>query len=648
MEFLSTLYDDYQQLILDINIYKRFKSIPSKTLEEMRQDFYKEFKLVRPYPTFEDNRYKLSSLVSDDFEIAYNKELALQDNEELIDFGAGEHITEDKDLSSLEIVNIAEDFKKLFKYENSVTDKVRDELVEKYNIDSDELGTDIKNVEEVFNTVKSDKSLILSDTEIENLGESNSQTIEAHFEDGEVPHFDDGEVNPSNVDMSISLFDPNDIADIVDSNVPVVNNSEVEKSENNMFESDTNEEYSETDEYTTNEEELEEYSDSEMDTEEYSDDYSDSEETSEYSDYDSDEYSDSEEVEDIIETTPEIVQTPEVVSNENIEQPTEDIEEYSNEVEEDEYDSDDEYNSDEGEYESYDEYSETDEYSDDVSSEEISEVNNSVNETATTESVIVEKIESVSESVTSVESVSDEYDSDEYSSDVDEYSSDVDEYSSDVDEYSSDVDEYNSDDEYTSFVEEQSEYGEEDEYTSDEVDAVVEQVPPVVKEIKKETTQFNTDESDAHRQKAIKRVHSARENLPKHKKKSDNTKAQEPKNDISVDLDDIDLGFIPEKKPVKKKVKIDVDDTSLGIKLPDAKTIEKEVNKLKEEKTVEEKKPRQDRLPSPDEVPTDLRQFLRKYPRSEISFVEKYFTKKQISDAIKLGKIILREGILRC
>lgn len=37
--------------------------------------------------------------------------------------------------------------------------------------------------------------------------------------------------------------------------------------------------------------------------------------------------------------------------------------------------------------------------------------------------------------------------------------------------------------------------------------------------------------------------------------------------------------------------------------------------------------------------PTDIRQFLRKHPNSEESFVLQYFTKKQVSDALKMGKI---------
>ena len=38
--------------------------------------------------------------------------------------------------------------------------------------------------------------------------------------------------------------------------------------------------------------------------------------------------------------------------------------------------------------------------------------------------------------------------------------------------------------------------------------------------------------------------------------------------------------------------------------------------------------------------PTDIRQFLRKHPNSDYDFVLKYFSKKQIEDSIRCGKIV--------
>lgn len=49
-----------------------------------------------------------------------------------------------------------------------------------------------------------------------------------------------------------------------------------------------------------------------------------------------------------------------------------------------------------------------------------------------------------------------------------------------------------------------------------------------------------------------------------------------------------------------------------------------------------------DKEPSLDEVPRDLRQFLRKYPRCDIKFALKYFSKKEIDKAILIGKVVRR------
>lgn len=58
---------------------------------------------------------------------------------------------------------------------------------------------------------------------------------------------------------------------------------------------------------------------------------------------------------------------------------------------------------------------------------------------------------------------------------------------------------------------------------------------------------------------------------------------------------------------------------------------------LKQDKSVERKQEDNKEI---KDVPTDLREFLRKYPHSEIDFVLKYFTKKQVQTALMTGKVI--------
>lgn len=46
------------------------------------------------------------------------------------------------------------------------------------------------------------------------------------------------------------------------------------------------------------------------------------------------------------------------------------------------------------------------------------------------------------------------------------------------------------------------------------------------------------------------------------------------------------------------------------------------------------------------EVPKDIRSFLKMYPNSEISFVKKYFSEKEINKQLKLGRVFRRNGKL--
>lgn len=84
--------------------------------------------------------------------------------------------------------------------------------------------------------------------------------------------------------------------------------------------------------------------------------------------------------------------------------------------------------------------------------------------------------------------------------------------------------------------------------------------------------------------------------------------------------------------PTEVSAQLDDTDINLDTLLAEISS-EKEV--IKEESKVSEPEP------------TDLRAFLRKHPRSEMDFVLKYFTKKQINDALRVGKIIKKGSILR-
>ena len=67
------------------------------------------------------------------------------------------------------------------------------------------------------------------------------------------------------------------------------------------------------------------------------------------------------------------------------------------------------------------------------------------------------------------------------------------------------------------------------------------------------------------------------------------------------------------------------------------------VKEVESNKTVTEQ---QDMVDSEPE-PTDLRQFLRKHPKCDYDFALKYFTKKQINDELRRGRITRKGNILR-
>ena len=90
------------------------------------------------------------------------------------------------------------------------------------------------------------------------------------------------------------------------------------------------------------------------------------------------------------------------------------------------------------------------------------------------------------------------------------------------------------------------------------------------------------------------------------------------------------------KVPTKSNASFMPDLDDIDIKVP---VVEQEVAP----KPVEVKPPVQE----PTQVPTDLRAFLRSNPNCRVEVALKYFSKKEIEDAIKRGRIIKRNGTLR-
>ena len=169
MTKIPTLYSDYPECILDLDIYGKIVATPQQSMEEMKKSLFEEFQRRKPYPTLEYKRYELSRLVNSDYRIKYNKELELQDNEALVE------------LQNIESTDIKIDFDNLkpllpevieaFSYDMNITDSLRQDIISKYDLETgEEFKPGIKQTENIVGSVEEDKSLFLSEEKIANLG----------------------------------------------------------------------------------------------------------------------------------------------------------------------------------------------------------------------------------------------------------------------------------------------------------------------------------------------------------------------------------------------------------------------------------------------------------------------------------------------
>ena len=300
VEKIPTLYSNYNELLLDISIYSKTVSIPQLDISDKKEMLFEEFKRQNPIPTMEIERYKLSDLISTDYKITYEKQLELQENENLIEFENAESNSVDIDIDFESLDIIPQGIKSLFHYENNVTDADREAIIAKYDLASgDEFDIENSKAEEVFNTVQRDESSILSDEQIENMINQTESSDETE---------DNTEIQ---IDEGIEL------------DIPIDTEEEIEEIEEDFDEDETEIEEDET--------ELEEdFDEDETELEEYEEDEEDFDEDE---DYETEVEEDEDEEEDII-PQPKIVETTQsTVDDEEYEEDTE--EEYEEEDEED-------------------------------------------------------------------------------------------------------------------------------------------------------------------------------------------------------------------------------------------------------------------------------------------------------------------------
>lgn len=287
MTKIPTLYSDYRECMLDLDIYGKIVATPQQSIQELTETLFEEFQRRKPMPTLEYKRYELSRLVNPDFRIAYNKELELQDNERLLDLQSDlEASFENIDFEDL--TSLIPTTKELFNYENHITDDMRSEIILKYDLSTGEaFKPGVNQTENIVGSVSEDDSLTLSEEKISQLGVDESEADITMAEDPmEVVRFEDNseEVKYEIEDDEVTLDDDYSVEDdtIQDSESADYDSEEDESSDYDDYDSEDED----------NEYETETESDDNLDTQETEDDYSDydsdSEEDSDDEDYSSD------------------------------------------------------------------------------------------------------------------------------------------------------------------------------------------------------------------------------------------------------------------------------------------------------------------------------------------------------------------------
>ena len=172
---IPTLYTNYQECILDLDILGKIVSTPQQSMQDIKDALFEEFKRRKPFPTLEYKRYELSRLVSPAVKIAYDRELDLQDDESIVDLSLASN---GSDLDFEDLTPLVKEVQEMFTYERGITDSLREEIIEKYDLNSGEMfKPGIKETEDIIGSVEVDESTILSNEEIDNLGSEKGVSI---------------------------------------------------------------------------------------------------------------------------------------------------------------------------------------------------------------------------------------------------------------------------------------------------------------------------------------------------------------------------------------------------------------------------------------------------------------------------------------
>lgn len=287
---IPTLCKNYKDLMLDLRVYGKIISTPQQSIAEKRDSLFKEFKLCKPFPTLEEERYKLSPSVSLEYKINYDRQLIFNDNESAIDLSeSGTVLKTGFDEKPCEALSDN------FRYESKVTDSLRDEIIKKYDLDTGEVfAMGIASTEKKFGSVKFEISNIYDEEEESGVFSEEDEPIEEVSEDA-----DDEEVMETE---DLEEAEDSDEVEEVDSDEAEEDDSEEVEEEDfeelyddeDLYDEDNYEDLTEDEDYE-DEDDLEEDSEDEDEEEDLEDSEDEDSEEEDLDEEDEDLYEDEEE-----------------------------------------------------------------------------------------------------------------------------------------------------------------------------------------------------------------------------------------------------------------------------------------------------------------------------------------------------------------
>ena len=236
--------------MLDLRVYGKIISTPQQSIAEKRDSLFKEFKLCKPLPTLEEERYKLSPSVSLEYKIQYDNQLIFNDNESAIDLSesgtALKTVSDEKPCEALS---------NNFRYESKVTDRLRDEIIKKYDLDTGEVfAMGVASTEKKFGSVKFEISNIYDEEEETDSSTEDKEVVEEEPIAEEVV---EEEVEEDTEEIGVD----NSAEDVEDSDEEEVSDSDEE--DEDLYDEDEYEDLTEDEDFEDDEDSEDEEEDSE-------------------------------------------------------------------------------------------------------------------------------------------------------------------------------------------------------------------------------------------------------------------------------------------------------------------------------------------------------------------------------------------------